>query len=49
VEENVVEGLVQLVDFEDEGSVRKGLRRMNIWKRTLLWSLFSWQILKRIG
>jgi hypothetical protein len=41
VEENVAEELVQLMDFEEEGSVRRRLQRMNMWRRTLLRSLFS--------
>jgi hypothetical protein len=31
------------------GSVRRRLWRMNIWRRTILKSLFSWWILKRTG
>jgi hypothetical protein len=46
VEGNTTEELVQLVDFEKEGSVRR-LQRMNMWRRTLLRSLFSWWIFKR--
>jgi hypothetical protein len=41
VEENVAEELVQLMDFEEEGSVRRRLQRMNMWRRTLLRSLLS--------
>jgi hypothetical protein len=41
VEENVAKELIQLVDFEEEGSVRR-FHRMEIWRRTLLMSLFSW-------
>jgi hypothetical protein len=41
VKENVAEELAQLVDFEEEGSVKR-LQRMNMWRRTLLRSLFSW-------
>jgi hypothetical protein len=47
VEENNDEELVQLVDFEEKGSVRRKLWRMNMWRRTLPRSLFSWWILKR--
>jgi hypothetical protein len=31
------------------GSVRRRLQRMNMWRRTLLRSLFSWWILRRRG
>jgi hypothetical protein len=31
------------------GSVRRKLWRMNMWRRTMLKSLFSWWILKRRG
>jgi hypothetical protein len=31
------------------GSLRRRLRRMNMWRRTLMRSLFSWWILKRRG
>jgi hypothetical protein len=31
------------------GSVRRRLQRMNMWRRTLPRSLFSWWILKRRG
>jgi hypothetical protein len=31
------------------GSVRRRLQRMNMWRRTLVRSLFSWWILKRRG
>jgi hypothetical protein len=41
VEGNNVEELVQLVDFEDGGSVWI-LRGMNMWGRMMLRSLFSW-------
>jgi hypothetical protein len=41
VEGNNVEELVQLVDFEDGGSVWI-LRGMNMWGRTMLRSLFRW-------
>jgi hypothetical protein len=46
VEEYIAEELVQLVDFEEEGGVRR-LQRINMRRRTLLRSLFSWWILKR--
>jgi hypothetical protein len=46
VEEYIAEELVQLVDFEEEGGVRR-LQRINMRMRTLLRSLFSWWILKR--
>jgi hypothetical protein len=48
VEENVAEKRVQLVDFEQEGSVRR-LQRINMSRRTLLRSFFSWWVLKRRG
>jgi hypothetical protein len=31
------------------GSVRRRLWRINMWRRTMLKSLFSWWILKRRG
>jgi hypothetical protein len=46
VKENDAEEPVQLVDFEGRGSVRR-LRRMNMWRRTTLRSLFNWWILRR--
>jgi hypothetical protein len=49
MEENDAEELVQLVDFEEEGSVRRRLWRMNMSGRTMLKSLFSWWILKMRG
>jgi ribosomal protein L39E len=36
-------------NLKRRGSVRRRLRRMNMWRRTLLRSLFSWLILKRRG
>jgi hypothetical protein len=37
-----------LVNFEWRGSVRR-LQRMNMWRRMILRSLFSWWILRRRG
>jgi hypothetical protein len=41
IEENAAEELVQLIGFEGGGSVRR-FQRMNLWRRTLLRSLFGW-------
>jgi hypothetical protein len=46
VEDNVAEELVQFMDFEEDGSVRRRLWRMNMCRRMLLRSLFSWWTLK---
>jgi hypothetical protein len=36
-------------NLKRRGSVRRRLQRMNMWRRTLLMSLFGWLILKRRG
>ncbi len=36
-------------NLKRRGSVRRRLWRMNMWRRTMLKSLFSWWILKRRG
>jgi hypothetical protein len=47
VEDNIAKEHVQLVDFEEGRGSGRRLQRMNMWRRTLLRSLFSWWILKR--
>jgi hypothetical protein len=42
VVENETEEFVHLVDFEQEGSVKRRLWRMNVWRTIMLKSLFSW-------
>jgi hypothetical protein len=46
--ENVAEELVQLVNFE-EGSARRRLQRMTMWRRMMLKRLCRWWIFGRRG